>query len=863
MKKFFVLTLLFLISVVQAQNIELISRYSYYTHEKVGKLLIFGPEAPLVKWVKLGEKNLNRTHQTKEFQEFEWELGSLPQGTNTVTFQVGIQDGHEVSQGIQVTRLATKTNEVKIDRITGGLLVDNIPFYPFGFYASFPVGDIAKQEVYNAMNLMGVYQKNDKETLAERRAYMDECARLGIKVNYGLNDLVGSGFNRPDQKVSPEEETRRWEILRKEVETFRDHPALLSWYMNDEPDGQSRPPELLEKAYQIIRQADPYHPVTVVFVIPSMANQFANSHDIAMTDPYPIPGDVNAVREYMKPLNQYFRFKKPLWLVPQAFGGGEFWLREPTADEIRVMTYLGLIENAMGVQYFIRQYPNIRPQSRTTWNGAVAVAHETAMLYPWLFSPKERIPIATNIPTVSGKAFDDGYSLMILLANIQNRPEQIQFDLPPHPDGRKPMTIHLPFENRSIPVVEGKIQDMITGYGTKAYRIEYENPVSNDKNLFVSPGFEQFYSPAAPFGLYLSTNDRPSYNGATLFLTAETAHSGRYSLRFRNPTDELSQKATFFRMMSQKNRSYLVRFFAKSHTTSSKPRLKVHFEELAWEETVEPTTDWKLFSFWVPVNLSIASLQLGFEVLGAGTVWIDDVFVAQEPSFEVKIQPDKTAALSISANLPDVEVRVSQKSNGQDRDFLLYQHPLKTNTYTTYSIGLFKNGKRIQTIPVEIPLSLATFGQIRYDTPYSAKYAGKGPETLVDGQFAPLDFKDKGWLGFDGKDVDFTLTLEKPTLVSRASLHHMVSVSDGIHAPLALEVETSLDGIKFEPLGKILNPNSSKHTSAYYETLAVEGTKRKARFVRFVVKSPKTIGADFLFSGTSAWIFIDEVMAFE
>lgn len=859
MKKTFFLILFTSIFTVQAQKIEAVSRYSYYTHETKAAILVFGPDIELVEQVYVENQVLTRIAQTLEYQEFEWRLGTLPLGTTPLNIQVLLKNGQRITQSIEITRLEPKPNEVKIDRITGGLLVNQLPFFPFGFYASSPVGDIAQQEVYNAMNLIGVYQTNDDETLAERKAYMDECARLGMKVNYGVNGLVGGGHNRPDLSISPEEEARRWTILRKEVETFRDHPALLSWYMNDEPDGQSRPPALLEKAYQIIREVDPYHPVTVVFVIPEKASLFASSHDIAMTDPYPIPGDVDAVRAYMRPLNEYFRFKKPLWLVPQAFGGGEFWLREPTADEIRVMTYLGLIENAMGVQYFIRQYPNIRPQSRVTWNGAVAVAHETAMLYPWLFSTKQRIAIETNVPTVSGKVFDDGESLLVLLANTQNQPAQLQFKVP---STRNATAVQVLFENRSIPVVDGQIQDVIMGYGTKAYRIDFTTPPTQTKNLFVNPGFESFFSPAAPYGLYLSTSKRPAYNGTTLFLTAETSHTGRYALRLRNPDDQLSQKLTFFRMMVQQNQSYLIQFYAKG-TTSQKPaKLQVMIEDLAWKQTIALDSTWKAFSFWVPVDKSIAEMQLGFETIGEGTIWLDDVTVVQEPSFDVAMLPDKSAALRITANLPDVSVRVTTLASPKDNDFRPYKGPITTRQNVTYQVGLFKNGQRIQTIPVEIPLSQATFGELQLDTPNSPKYAGRGPKTLTDGQFAPLDFKDKGWLGFDGKDVVFILKLDKPTSISTAKIHYLVSVSDGIHAPLALQVDTSSDGRRFEPLGATENITGSKHGPAHYQELAVKGTKRMAHQLRFTIKSPKIIGPSFLFAGTNAWIFLDEVLAF-
>ena len=96
---------------------------------------------------------------------------------------------------------------------------------------------------------------------------MDRCAQLGMKVQYGVNSLIGAGHNGSKGLDKTEEE--KFEILKNEVLAFRDHPALLSWYINDEPDGQGRPSELMEKAYQFIHELDPYHPVSIVFMMPS------------------------------------------------------------------------------------------------------------------------------------------------------------------------------------------------------------------------------------------------------------------------------------------------------------------------------------------------------------------------------------------------------------------------------------------------------------------------------------------------------------------------------------------------------------------------------------------------------------------
>ena len=56
------------------------------------------------------------------------------------------------------------------------------------------------------------------------------------------------------------------------------------------------------------------------------------------------------VRVAVDPL--HLRDDQAAWLVPQAFGGGEQYPREPTPGELRAMTYLGWIGGATGLLYF-------------------------------------------------------------------------------------------------------------------------------------------------------------------------------------------------------------------------------------------------------------------------------------------------------------------------------------------------------------------------------------------------------------------------------------------------------------------------------------------------------------------------------
>ena len=109
-----------------------------------------------------------------------------------------------------------------------------------------------------------------------------------MKVHYNLLSVSGGGG--VGSKIEGLSESQKRELLVKEIEAFRDHPALLAWYIADEPTGNKIIPDSLIKIYDMVKKLDPWHPVSIVFMAPFMSSkQYADALDIVMADPYPVP----------------------------------------------------------------------------------------------------------------------------------------------------------------------------------------------------------------------------------------------------------------------------------------------------------------------------------------------------------------------------------------------------------------------------------------------------------------------------------------------------------------------------------------------------------------------------------------------
>ena len=163
-------------------------------------------------------------------------LDSLPEGTTELTCRLRLDDEAEtVRAAAPVTRRPPRANAVQVDRLGGGLRVDGLPWFPFGFYCYWPVQPtLAGEEAVRGFNLLSPYQPNDPGSLGERIAYLDRAAALGMKVHYQLLDVSGGGgvYSGSGREIPPEQ---RDEWLRSEIEAVRNHPALLAWYIADEP----------------------------------------------------------------------------------------------------------------------------------------------------------------------------------------------------------------------------------------------------------------------------------------------------------------------------------------------------------------------------------------------------------------------------------------------------------------------------------------------------------------------------------------------------------------------------------------------------------------------------------------------------
>ena len=642
---------------IDSTSFKLFTRYSFYSYEKDGEFLLHIPpglqNTQLSLTIKSSEDSITSWigRSGKKILRIPFTINMNPsQNIVTAVIIATWNPGAKYSAKTTLSILPYKPNEVKTDRLTGGLIVNKRPFFPFGFYCYSPVHPtLTEEEVVKGFNMISPYQKIVPETMSERKAYMDRCAEIGMKVHYNIQSVTGAGgggVGSKDESLTPEEKRK---LLIAEIKTFMDHPALLAWYISDEPNAFRIPPEVLEEVYRCVKETDPWHPVSMVFTTPfSTSKRYAAALDVVMADPYPIPTyPVTMVNNVSRQLRADFNGSNPLWMVLQTFGGGEWWEREPTLQEIRSMTWQSVINGATGIQYFVRQGLNYFPKSAAAWGECGRMALEIAELTPWLLSDETPLAVESNSQRIIVTSRLYKGKLAVMAVNMTNVPVASAIRI----QGLNNARARVIFENRSLPVSGGVIYDHLSPFGSQVYMIDLKPAaqvrMSGGQNLIRDPGFEDISSPGIPSACYA----RPGGDrGATYFTDTREYFDGNRSLRLFTPSDNKSVSIRFFPCQVKAGSSYMISIWAKSDpeqrfnaaTLRQDDRLSEkesmpQYAEIQFGDfgraRFAPTERWRRFVTFITIpsdTTATFKTNLILRMPGQGVGWFDQVKVVEE-----------------------------------------------------------------------------------------------------------------------------------------------------------------------------------------------------------------------------------------
>ncbi|MBD3293114.1 MAG: hypothetical protein GF393_09330 [Armatimonadia bacterium] len=279
-------------------------------------------------------------------------------------------------------------------------------------------------------------------TTEELVEVFDRCSEVGLRVIPWM-----------DRRIPRER-------YRAHIEALRDHPALLVWYVYDEPSGEDGFAEANARL-AIARELDPDHPAFTNY----LSNKL-EGHEGAIysTDVYPVPrtSPMAAVKAVRRMQGGALAEGKPVWMWLQGTGYAYFAGREPTPRELSFMVYGSLIEGARGIYYFAQF-----PRSEGCLAEMRALLVEVEALRPWLTSVEEAPEVTAEGADLLLAAYRVGDELCVLSANMTS--EQTEAELAIE-DVDGPVTVM--FEDRSLPAKDGAWTDAFGPWERHVYRLQ-------------------------------------------------------------------------------------------------------------------------------------------------------------------------------------------------------------------------------------------------------------------------------------------------------------------------------------------------------------------------------------------------------
>ncbi len=395
---------------------------------------------------------------------FAADLGRLAPGPVSLRFTLLACDGSVIGTKAMALKAvdrgtagARKASGCTMDA-AGRLAVRGRPFFPLGLYMGYVQRDELKDIQGSPFNTLIPYGScsmtldgSAKTGVEGAREVLDACEAHGIKVIFSL----AGAYDEPGAPVNEGLGVKTGaEVARTAVREFKDHPAVIAWYLNDEQPLECLP-RLLERRRQL-REMDPLHPVYAVMCQIPEFPFYSEITDVYGIDPYPI---VDPAMNHIR-LSQYAHEMAgravgtaagvPLWTVVQAHNIGAYDqqakkdpafyranYRDPSADEILALALLAVIRGARGLifySYFDLATPAFDAGSRERrWASAKRAAGAVKAVESMVMAdgPSPELDLQVLEGAVEAKAFRDGAGKMcVLLAGIGPGPCRATFKAP-------------------------------------------------------------------------------------------------------------------------------------------------------------------------------------------------------------------------------------------------------------------------------------------------------------------------------------------------------------------------------------------------------------------------------------------------
>jgi len=222
---------------------------------------------------------------------------------------------------------------------------------------------------------------------------------------------------------------------------------------------------------------------------------------------------------------------------------------------------------------------------------------------------------------------------------------------------------------------------------------------------------------------------------------------------------------------------------------------------------------------------------------------------------------DWSAVVTMSADAADIDIRYTLDGSEPSPQSPIYVEQVVLSTTAVMKSASFEgNSPASKVTSISYFRHLANGKCPSFEYPYSRRFSGAGPCTLVNGLRGSKNYDDGQWQGLTGDDLVAVIDFGEARDVSSVTAAFFHSPGVWIFMPSAVECFVSGDGTTFSSIARLDNDTPQNTDGPIIKEFVLKFDTTPVRYLKVQAKSLGVCPDWHVGAGRPVWLFADEII---